>query len=56
MPHFEKMLYDNALLLRVYTQLWRLTGDPLARRIADETARFLVRDLLPAERRLRLLA
>ena len=33
-PHFEKMLYDNALLLRVYTQLWRLTGDPLARRVA----------------------
>ena len=30
-PHFEKMLYDNALLLRVYTHLWRLTGDPLAR-------------------------
>ena len=29
-PHFEKMLYDNALLLRVYTQLWRLTGDALA--------------------------
>ena len=26
-PHFEKMLYDNALLLRVYTHLWRLTGD-----------------------------
>ncbi|MEV6598093.1 thioredoxin domain-containing protein [Actinoplanes sp. NPDC051346] len=44
-PHFEKMLYDNALLLRVYTQLWRLTGDPLARRIADETAEFLLRDL-----------
>jgi uncharacterized protein YyaL (SSP411 family) len=44
-PHFEKMLYDNALLLRVYTTLWRLTADPLARRIADETARFLVRDL-----------
>jgi uncharacterized protein YyaL (SSP411 family) len=44
-PHFEKMLYDNALLLRVYTQLWRLTGDPLARRIADETATFLLRDL-----------
>jgi uncharacterized protein YyaL (SSP411 family) len=44
-PHFEKMLYDNALLLRVYTQLWRLTGDPLARRIADETAAFLLRDL-----------
>jgi uncharacterized protein YyaL (SSP411 family) len=44
-PHFEKMLYDNALLLRVYTQLWRLTGDLLARRIADETAAFLLRDL-----------
>jgi uncharacterized protein YyaL (SSP411 family) len=44
-PHFEKMLYDNALLLRVYTQLWRLTDDPLARRIADETAEFLRRDL-----------
>jgi uncharacterized protein YyaL (SSP411 family) len=44
-PHFEKMLYDNALLLRVYTQLWRLTADPLARRIADETAEFLLRDL-----------
>jgi uncharacterized protein YyaL (SSP411 family) len=44
-PHFEKMLYDNALLLRAYTQLARLTGDVLARRIADETAAFLLRDL-----------
>ncbi|MEV0212825.1 thioredoxin domain-containing protein [Micromonospora sp. NPDC050695] len=44
-PHFEKMLYDNALLLRVYTQLWRLTGDPLARRIARDTARFLADEL-----------
>jgi uncharacterized protein len=44
-PHFEKMLYDNVLLLRVYTQLWRLTDDPFARRIADETATFLLRDL-----------
>ncbi|WP_127499619.1 thioredoxin domain-containing protein [Actinoplanes solisilvae] len=44
-PHFEKMLYDNALLLRAYTQLWRLTGDPFARRIADETAEFMLRDL-----------
>ncbi|MDP9799409.1 uncharacterized protein YyaL (SSP411 family) [Catenuloplanes nepalensis] len=45
-PHFEKMLYDNALLLRVYAELWRLTGDPLARRIADEIVSFLARDLL----------
>ncbi len=44
-PHFEKMLYDNALLLRAYTLLWRLTGDDFALRIAAETARFLMRDL-----------
>jgi uncharacterized protein YyaL (SSP411 family) len=44
-PHFEKMLYDNALLLRVYTLLWRLTGDALALRVATETAQFLLRDL-----------
>ncbi|WFE24954.1 thioredoxin domain-containing protein [Solwaraspora sp. WMMD791] len=44
-PHFEKMLYDNALLLRVYTQLWRLTGDRLAARVARETVRFLAEAL-----------
>lgn len=44
-PHFEKMLYDNALLLRAYTQLWRLTGDRLARRVARDTARFLADEL-----------
>ncbi|TFV83062.1 thioredoxin domain-containing protein [Blastococcus sp. CT_GayMR16] len=44
-PHFEKMLYDNALLLRVYLHLWRATGEDWARRVADETAAFLVRDL-----------
>ena len=44
-PHFEKMLYDNALLLRLYVHLWRSTGDPLARRVAEETAEFLLRDL-----------
>jgi uncharacterized protein YyaL (SSP411 family) len=48
-PHFEKMLYDNALLLRVYTHLWRLTGDPLALRVADETAAFIARDLGTAD-------
>src|SRR5579875_1242207 len=36
-PHFEKMLYDNALLARVYAHLWRLTGSGLARRVAAET-------------------
>ena len=44
-PHFEKMLYDNAQLLRIYAHLWRATGDPLARRVARETAGFLLRDL-----------
>ncbi len=48
-PHFEKMLYDNALLLRVYTQLWRLTGDALAERVARDTAIFLSRDLATPE-------
>ncbi|WP_448614156.1 thioredoxin domain-containing protein [Modestobacter sp. URMC 112] len=48
-PHFEKMLYDNALLLRVYSHLWRATGADWARRVADETAGFLVRDLGTAE-------
>jgi uncharacterized protein len=48
-PHFEKMLYDNAMLLRVYTELWRLTGDELARRVAHETVEFLLTDLRTAE-------
>ncbi len=48
-PHFEKMLYDNALLLRVYTHLWRTTGDALAERVVRETATFLLRDLRTAE-------
>jgi uncharacterized protein YyaL (SSP411 family) len=48
-PHFEKMLYDNALLLRVYAHLWRATGDAFARRVAEETARFLLRDLRTPE-------
>ncbi len=44
-PHFEKMLYDNALLLRVYAHWARRTGDLLARRVAAETAAFLINDL-----------
>ncbi|KUL38592.1 hypothetical protein ADL22_17595 [Streptomyces sp. NRRL F-4489] len=44
-PHFEKMLYDNALLCRLYAHLWRATGSDLARRIALETADFMVREL-----------
>ncbi|WP_330473979.1 thioredoxin domain-containing protein [Terrabacter sp. C0L_2] len=44
-PHFEKMLYDNALLLRAYTTWWKVSGDPLARRVVLETVGFLLRDL-----------
>lgn len=48
-PHFEKMLYDNALLCRVYAHLWRATGSELARRVAVETADFMVRELRTGE-------
>ncbi len=48
-PHFEKMLYDNALLLRAYAHWARRTGDPLARRVAAQTAEFLINDLADGE-------
>ncbi|MBO3750674.1 thioredoxin domain-containing protein [Streptosporangiaceae bacterium NEAU-GS5] len=48
-PHFEKMLYDNALLLRVYAHWWRATGDPLGKRIALETADWLLREMRTPE-------
>jgi uncharacterized protein YyaL (SSP411 family) len=48
-PHFEKMLYDNALLARVYAHWWRLTGSPLAQRVAIETCDWMVADLLTAD-------
>src|SRR5262249_780703 len=44
-PHFEKMLYDNALLARVYVDAYRATGDKLYRRIAEETLDFIVREM-----------
>ncbi|GAA4608496.1 thioredoxin domain-containing protein [Actinoallomurus liliacearum] len=48
-PHFEKMLYDNALLARVYAHWWRLSGGPLARRIALETCDWMLRELRTPE-------
>jgi hypothetical protein len=48
-PHFEKMLYDNALLARVYAHMWRRTGDPLARRVARETCAWMIRELRTPE-------
>jgi uncharacterized protein YyaL (SSP411 family) len=48
-PHFEKMLYDNALLARVYAHWWRRTGSPLARRIAAGTCAWMIAELRTAE-------
>jgi uncharacterized protein len=48
-PHFEKMLYDNAQLVRIYAHWWRATGSPLARRVAIETAQFMIDDLRTPE-------
>lgn len=48
-PHFEKMLYDNALLLRVYLHWWRLTGSPFAERIVRETAEWMLREMRTPE-------
>ena len=44
-PHFEKMLYDNALLLGVYLHWWVATTSPLARRVVEQTAQHLLGDL-----------
>jgi uncharacterized protein YyaL (SSP411 family) len=48
-PHFEKMLYDNALLAGVYAHLWRRTGTALARRVAEETCDWLIAELRTPE-------
>jgi len=44
-PHFEKMLYDQALLARVYLHAWQLTGEPRYRQTLDETIAYVLRDL-----------
>ena len=44
-PHFEKMLYDNALLVPTYLHAWQLTGDDFFRRIAVETLDWVLRDM-----------
>jgi uncharacterized protein YyaL (SSP411 family) len=48
-PHFEKMLYDNAQLLGVYADWWGLTRDPLAERVVRGTVGFVARELLTGE-------
>ena len=49
LPHFEKMLYDNAQLARVYAEAWRLTGQPAFRRTAERTYAWVLRDLRSPE-------
>ncbi|MDX2075349.1 MAG: thioredoxin domain-containing protein [bacterium] len=44
-PHFEKMLYDNAQLSRLYLHAWQVTGDPFLLRIATETYDYLLREM-----------
>ncbi|MGA1360315.1 MAG: thioredoxin domain-containing protein [Gemmatimonadaceae bacterium] len=44
-PHFEKMLYDNALLVRLAVDLWQVTQDPAHRAVAEATVRWLAREM-----------
>jgi len=48
-PHFEKMLYDNGPLLRLYADAWRVSGHGLYRRIADETADWVLCEMQSSE-------
>src|SRR3954463_14654813 len=48
-PHFEKMLYDNALLARAYLHGWQVTGDALFRRVCEETLGWALREMRGAE-------
>ena len=48
-PHFEKMLYDNALLARLYLHAYQVTGNPLYRRVVEETLDYLTREMLAPE-------
>ena len=48
-PHFEKMLYDNAQLLSLYTDAWRLTGDDRHRRVAEGIAAWVLREMTAPE-------
>jgi uncharacterized protein YyaL (SSP411 family) len=45
-PHFEKMLYDNALLARLGVHLWQATGDAETRRVTEETIDWAVREMM----------
>jgi uncharacterized protein YyaL (SSP411 family) len=48
-PHFEKMLYDNGPLLKLYTDAWLITGNPLFARVCEETAAWVMREMQSPE-------
>jgi uncharacterized protein YyaL (SSP411 family) len=48
-PHFEKMLYDNALLIRAYLHAWQVTKEPAYKRIVEETINFIAREMTHAQ-------
>ena len=48
-PHFEKMLYDNTQLVRIYAQAYCATGDPSFKQVVEETVDYLLREMLHAE-------
>ena len=48
-PHFEKMLYTQAQLARVYFEAWRLTGDPALLRVSRQTLDYVLRDMRSPE-------
>jgi uncharacterized protein YyaL (SSP411 family) len=48
-PHFEKMLYDNALLVQVYLHAWQATGSPEYRAVADDVLRWVVNEMTSPE-------
>lgn len=48
-PHFEKMLYDNAQLLRIYAQAYTITREPLFRTVVEESVSYLLREMMQPE-------
>jgi uncharacterized protein YyaL (SSP411 family) len=48
-PHFEKMLYDNAQLVRIYAHAYRATGDEFFKKVVTESVEYLIREMLHSE-------
>ena len=48
-PHFEKMLYDNAQLIRAYLHAWQITGEPIFKQVVAESVEFIVREMTHPE-------